>query len=98
MVASIDSMVRGAGPQTRHGEPIPLWRSSRPRCEGKNQAAAAACRIIVSFAEAWERQDYRSKSRRRLRVLWKSHGHNIPAAGFGFIEASVRGLEQFTGC
>src|SRR6266851_3070409 len=42
MVASIDSMVRGSGPQTRHGEPIPSWRSSRPLCEARNQAAAAA--------------------------------------------------------
>ena len=42
MVASIVSMVRGSGPQTRHGEPIPAWRSSRPLCEGKDRAAAAA--------------------------------------------------------
>ena len=39
-----------------------------------------------------------AKTRRRSRVLWKSHCHDIPTAGFGSIEAFVRGLEQFTGC
>jgi len=32
------------------------------------------------------------------RILWRSHGHDISAAGFGFIEALVRDFEQFLGC
>jgi hypothetical protein len=52
MVASIDSMVRGSGPQTRYGELIPAWRSSQPLCEGKNQAAAATEGCPVRLTEA----------------------------------------------
>src|SRR2546425_3121586 len=40
----------------------------------------------------------RNGRRTRSRVLWKSHGHNIPAACFGFIEALVRNFEQIKGC
>jgi len=31
------------------------------------------------------------------RVLWRSHGHHITPARFGFIEALVRGVEQLCG-
>jgi len=51
MVASIDSMVRGSGPQTRNGEAIPGWRTSRPLCEGKNRAAAATEGCPVRLTE-----------------------------------------------
>jgi hypothetical protein len=40
----------------------------------------------------------RNSRRTRSRVLWKSHGHNIPPACLGFIEALVRNFEQIKGC
>ena len=50
-----------------------------------NFACIQCCRTLVFV-----------KTKRRLGILWKSHGYNIPATSFGFIEALVRGLEQFT--
>src|SRR5208337_3567300 len=49
--ASIDSMERGAKLQTRHGEPIPPWRSERKLCEGKNQATAGGGDCSVRLGE-----------------------------------------------
>ena len=37
-------------------------------------------------------------SARRLRVLRKSHGHNVPAVNFRFVQALVRDSEQLFGC
>lgn len=51
VVASIDSMLIGSQPATRHGGPITGWRSSQPLCPGKPQTtgrAAEGCSVILT--------------------------------------------------
>jgi hypothetical protein len=50
MLASIDSMVRGSGPETRYRERISPWRSTRPLCDRTqtNVAAADGCEIRLT--------------------------------------------------
>jgi hypothetical protein len=49
------------------------------------------CDLHLSGSGSWQ------DSTRQLRILRKSHGHNIPTTIFGFVEALVRDFEQLDG-
>jgi hypothetical protein len=44
-VASIDSMVRGAKLQDRHGRPVAPWKAERKLCDRKDLAATEGCYV-----------------------------------------------------